>query len=159
MRHNQISLIQTGAFSQDKFALIDVAFNMLTYFNFDAFGRRSLVGGVNISHNSIEKINGNNGRKLLIKFLDASHNKLTYDGVKIRNVCPRELLDLSFNRIERVDGDLFPSNCSIKVSSFIWYFLIYFAIQKIGRILRNYFYTQAHEKLYKFYINYVDYFR
>lgn len=47
-RHNKINLIKNAAFSQEKFALVDLSYNSLTHFHFDSFGKRTLVGGCNI---------------------------------------------------------------------------------------------------------------
>lgn len=120
LRHNRVTFIKNGAFSQERFSLVDLSSNLLNHFNFDAFGKRSILEGLNISRNYIERLNSHGTRKMLLTFLDASHNKLTRSGVIIGGVCPRELLDLGWNRIEGLDSDLFPLNCSIKVSFHRW---------------------------------------
>jgi Leucine-rich repeat (LRR) protein len=117
LQHNKLSQIKNGGFSQEKFEVVDLSYNFLSSFTFDSFGKESLVGGVNVSHNVVEKIVGRSQR-LMIKWLDASHNKLSYGGIQVQNICPTQLLDLSFNKIEKVDGAMFPFNCSIKVRCF-----------------------------------------
>ena len=118
LNHNRLSAIRPGAFSQEKFNLIDMSYNYLSSFSLDAFGRRTVVDGLNISHNSLQKLNlkprwaGNH----LIKVLDLSFNRILFRGIDFTALCVTRLLDLSHNRIDLTDAKIFPANCSLKVS-------------------------------------------
>lgn len=96
---------------------MDLSHNSLTSFDFASFGMKTmLVSGLNISHNAIETLEAT--RHIHVKWIDASHNKLT----QVKGVCPSGKWDLSFNLIKMVDGDVFGEHCGVKVG---FYYFIY----------------------------------
>lgn len=121
LNHNRLTTIRPGAFSQEKFNLIDLSYNFLTSFSMDVLGRRTIIEGLNVSHNSLERLNlrqrwaGNH----IVKFLDLSYNRIRFQGVDFTGLCVTTLLDLSHNLIEKADAKIFPANCSLKVSVFL----------------------------------------
>lgn len=118
LNKNKLTIMKPNALAGEKFALVDLSYNQLVAFNFDTFSRRTLLGGLNISHNSIDRLVVPKNRRFVLKFLDMSFNRLQYRGTTggMLSVCPSVLLDFSHNRLERTDSKLFPANCSLRVS-------------------------------------------
>lgn len=117
LNRNRLTMMKPNALSLEKFALVDLSYNQLVAFNFDTFARQTVLGGLNVSHNSIERIVVPKGRRFVLKFFDLSHNRIQYRGGtgQMMSVCPVDLLDFSYNRLERTDSRLFPTNCSLRV--------------------------------------------
>lgn len=128
LNQNKLTIMKPNALSGEKFSLVDMSYNQLVAFNFDAFAKRTLLGGLNISHNSIERIVVPKNRRIVLKFLDVSFNRIAYrTGTgALANVCPSVFLDMSNNRLERIDAKLFPTNCSLRVNiNTLFAFLLY----------------------------------
>lgn len=124
LNRNKLIMMKPNAFAQEKFSLLDLSYNQLVQFNFDTFSRNTIIGGLNLSHNSIERLGVPKGRRFVMKFLDLSNNKLGWRGAALAMplVCPTDFLDLSNNRLEKTEWKLFPTNCSLRVSSAIVFF-------------------------------------
>ncbi|CAG7730685.1 unnamed protein product [Allacma fusca] len=116
LNHNRLTTVRAGAFSQDKFNLIDLSHNSLSSFSMDAFGHRTIIIGLNVSHNSLERLNLKQrwASNHIIKFLDLSFNRIPVRGIDFSGLCITALLDLSHNRIDRTEAKIFPANCSLK---------------------------------------------
>jgi len=119
LRKNRLSQLSKHAFAQSKFSLVDLSHNLLSEFDFSVFGDHTIIGGVNISHNSVRKIlapESDVGFSHVITSLDASHNRLEDQGIReLRRVCATNLMDLSHNGIRKIDAAMFPPNCTLKV--------------------------------------------
>jgi len=117
LSHNKLTTLKPTTFALHKFTLVDLSYNHISHFHFDTFGRKTLVGGLNISHNNLDRLVHSSTHFFTLEFLDVSHNKLHYKGLsgQMDSSCITDLLDLSHNHLERVDNSLFPKNCSLRV--------------------------------------------
>jgi hypothetical protein len=121
LSHNKIPNLKPATFGLHKFSLLDLSHNHLSHFHFDTFGRKTQIGGLNISRNNLDRIIHSPNRYYLIQFLDLSFNKIHYKGLsgQMEGLCCTDLLHLSHNHLERVDASIFPTNCSLRVSTLL----------------------------------------
>jgi len=80
--------------------------------------------------------------KQFLKVLDLSHNGIQSKLLDFSLLCVTDLIDLSFNRLDKIEQFHFPRNCSLKVRSVSVFYEItfvhsdFFKIQKKIKILK-----------------------
>lgn len=111
--HNRISALSPASFELHHFVLVDLSYNHLKVFNFDAVGEKTVVSKLDLSYNQLEQV-FIKGRRLL-QVLDVSHNRITSKALDLRLLCVTARINLAYNKLNSIQQHHFPTNCSVKV--------------------------------------------